>query len=134
MSKFNTIITTITVCLVVFVLWTALKIPDSVISLGSVGQTGEYQASTTVGMATGVTTILLSNVPGVLGSVIIASSSATTFRVFDATSTTDVSSTTKALFVAAPANGTYTFDINLTRGLIISLPTNFNGSYTVTYR
>lgn len=69
-----------------------------------------------------------------LGSVIVASSSATTFRVWNATSTTDIASTSLVHFVASPANGTYTFDVVAPRGLIVDMPTGFNGAYTVTFR
>lgn len=101
-------------------------------SLGSVMQTGEYQSTTTVGMTTGQRVINAN--PGTLGSIIVASSSATTFKIWNATSTTDTASSTVTQFVASPTNGTYTFDLILTRGLIIEMPTGFNGSYTITYR
>lgn len=70
----------------------------------------------------------------VLGSVIITSSSDQIFELHDATSTNDVSSTTILRIDENPALGTYTFDIILTRGLFMYMPTSFNGVYMVTYR
>lgn len=77
-----------------------------------------------------------SNVGGCeLGSVIIASSTAaSTFRLWDATSTTDVASTSIVVFPTSAVAGTYTFDIVCKRGLIIDTPTGFNGVYVVTWR
>jgi hypothetical protein len=102
-------------------------------AIGSVIQGSEYQATTTVYMQAGTQRRILANA-GTVGSIVVASSSATTFKVWDATSTTDIASTTVVHFVASPTMGTYTFDVALTRGLVIELPTGFNGSYTVTYR
>lgn len=73
----------------------------------------------------------------ILGSVVIASSSPTTalpVKIWNATSTTDVSSTTLVYIPSASANGTYTYDVVLTRGLIVELPTGFNGSFNITSR
>ena len=113
--------------------------PD--ISLGSVMPAGEYMATTTTGMKSSGHVSVVADVsgnsnllPSTLGSIIVASSSATSFTIWNATSTTDVSSTTVAVIKASVAEGTYTFDTELTRGLIVVKPAGFNGSYVVTYR
>lgn len=95
------------------------------------GEAG-YTATTTSAIAEGH--IQIKSGYGMLGSIVVASSSATTFKVWNATSTTDVASTSITNFVASPANGTYTYDVNLSRGIIVELPTGFNGAYTITYK
>lgn len=69
-----------------------------------------------------------------VGSVVIASSSATSFVLWNATSTTDTASTTLATFEAGAVEGTYTFDVVCTRGLVIEAPAGFNGSFVTTYK
>lgn len=101
-------------------------------TLGSVNQSNEYHATTTSAIADGHW--VLQTGQSVLGSVVVASSSATTFKVWNATSTTDIASSSPVQFGASPADGTYTFDIVMSRGVVIELPANFDGSYTVTYR
>ena len=112
---------------------------------GSVVQGGEYKATTTSTMGASKHQVigLINTSPAIaqssttlqtLGSVIVASSSAASMTIWNATSTTDVSSTTIAVFKASVGEGTYTFDVALTRGLIIALPAGSNGAYTITYR
>ena len=108
-----------------------LQRPES--ALGSTYPGGEYNSTTTVGMAS-VQNVISANRVVSLGSIIVASSSATTFKVWNATSTTDVASTSVFAMKAAIGEGTYTFDTELTRGLIIEKPTGFNGEYVITYR
>lgn len=99
---------------------------------GSVTVGNEYNATNTASMTVGPR--LLKTGPSVLGSVIVASSSATTFKVWNATSTLDIASSTPVIFVASPVNGTYTFDASFERGIVVELPTGYNGAYTVTWR
>lgn len=106
-------------------------------SYGSVTSGSEYYGTTTVGMSdlnsghfvtTGVTT---------LGSVVVASSSPTgILRIKDATSTTDIASTTVTIFATSTTAGTYTFDIALKRGLVIEGSSNstFNGDFVITWK
>lgn len=101
--------------------------------VGSVIPGGEYIATSTTAIPVGMRT-LVSNGPATLGSIVVASSSAATLRVWNATSTTDSASTTVAVVKASVGENTFTFDASLTRGLIIELGTGFNGAYTVTYR
>lgn len=100
---------------------------------GSVMPAGEYLATTTVGMAS-VHNIVSANRVISLGSIVVASSSATTFKVWNATSTTDIASTSVFGMKASIGEGTYTFDAELPRGLIVEKPTGFNGDYVITYR
>lgn len=69
-----------------------------------------------------------------LGSVIVTTTDASVVQIMDATSSTDVSSTTIAQFQASPALNTYTFDVRILRGLIINTVGGFAGRYTITYR
>ena len=108
-----------------------LQRPDS--ALGSTFPGGEYNATTTTGMGAVHNVVSGNRVVG-FGSIIVASSSATTFKVWNATSTTDVASTSLLTLKASIAEGTYTFDTELTRGLIVEKPTGFNGNYVITYR
>lgn len=112
--------------------------------VGSVARGQEYQATSTYVMLGGgviapspAATVLFRQIgtgDNTFGSVVVASSSATVARIWNATSTTDVGSTTIANFVAAPANGTYTFDVSAPRGIILEMTSGFNGAYTITYR
>lgn len=68
---------------------------------------------------------LLKSGPGVLGSVVITLSSATTFNLYDATTTVNggiYGTTTLAKFGASVGAGTYVFDAAFARGLIIEYP------------
>lgn len=73
---------------------------------------------------------------GTLGSIIISSTTANTyFRVWDnAVATSSATSTRIASFPVSATAGTYTFDREIQKGLIIEAPAGFAGSYTVTYR
>lgn len=114
--------------------------PDQ--AIGSVVRTGEYQATTTNSMTGDAilaarTMRLIQTGQSTLGSIVVSSTSPSTVapvRVWNATSTTDIASTSVVLMPTASANGTYTYDISLTRGLIIELPGGYNGAYTVTFR
>lgn len=71
---------------------------------------------------------------GTLGSIIVTGTSATVVELRNATSTTDISSTTIATFAASPATGTYTFDSSFSRGLAVVFTGSFVGQYVITYR
>lgn len=103
-------------------------------ALGSVQDGSEYTYGTTTaaGLKNFKSTTNTSSC--VLGSVVIASSSATSFTVKNATSTTDVGSTTIATFEANAAEGTYTFDAACSRGVSVDAPAGFNGYVITTYR
>lgn len=69
---------------------------------------------------------------GALGKIIVASSSASAFSVYDGTATT-----TGTLLVTLPASipqGEYEFDIAVRTGLIVDGAAGFNGDYVITYQ
>jgi hypothetical protein len=101
--------------------------------LGSVNDGQAYNATSTTSAISGTHQVLKSS-GGVLGSVTIASTSAFTLEIWNATSTTDSASTSIAKFKASPVEGTYMFDASLPRGIIIAPATSFNGNYTITWK
>jgi len=103
-------------------------------NVGSVQYASEYHAtSTQAGTAAGLNNIF--ERVGTLGSITIVSSSAAGgFTVYDADSVTSTPTTTIAVFPASATAGTYVFDVGLTQGLRITVPSNFNGNFITTYR
>lgn len=71
---------------------------------------------------------------GFVDFVTVASSSASTFELWNATSTTDSASTSVMKLKAAVAEGTYDVRADFPRGIIINPATGFNGQYTTTWR
>lgn len=69
---------------------------------------------------------------GVLHSVVVGLTSATVVELRDATSTTDIASTTLVTFGASPATGTYLLDVAFSRGLGVVTTGSFTGKYTIT--
>lgn len=147
----NTILASALVAIVAFVLFTILiatqtpKNADASVSQGSEYQS--YMATSTNASAT--TAIALKTTTGTLGSIVITQAATTGayFRVWDATSTATSTyqnydntstSTTYGRLVAqvktTAAEGTYTFDASMFKGVVIEVPTSWNGIYTVTYR
>jgi uncharacterized protein (UPF0333 family) len=103
--------------------------------LGSVADGNTYShATTTTNVSKVVKTTFNASPVCTLGSIVIASSSATSFVIKNATSTTDVSSSTIASFEANAAENTYTFDISCSRGIVVDAPAGFNGYVITTYR
>lgn len=100
-------------------------------TLGSVQVGSGYQSTTTAqGATAGVYS--LTSVPGVLGSIVVVSTSAVGgFTVYDAS---DSGTTTLVALPASTPAGTYTFDLNVFRGLRISVPSSFSGQFITTYR
>lgn len=103
-------------------------------NVGSVTQASEYHATSTLaGTAAGLNNIFEG--AGTLGSITIVSSSAAGgFTVYDADSATSTATTTIAVFPASATVGTYVFDVALTQGLRITVPSSFNGNFITTYR
>jgi anti-sigma28 factor (negative regulator of flagellin synthesis) len=104
-------------------------------AMGSISQDQEYNATTTTAAETRVlkTTYQTSGTCG-FGSIVVASSSATSYTIKNATSTTDIASSTIVTLKAGIAEGTYTFDATCSRGLIIEAPAGFSGFYVATWR
>lgn len=113
-----------------------IKVDEAEEKLGSVQQAGEYHATSTgVGISLSTDTELISDSSAVLGSVIIlASSSAGTLTFKNASSTTDTASTTSVVIPTSLPEGTYTFDMIFTRGLVIEPTGNLDGNFIITYR
>lgn len=122
----------LTVCVLVGAAVAASVLFTAKPAVGSVVTGSEYVYATT--SAAGLQRVKVATPVCNLGSVIISSSSATAFTVKNATSTTDVGSTTIATFEANAAEGTYTFDLACERGLAVDAPTGFNGYVITTFR
>ena len=105
--------------------------------VGSVFSGHEYTSTTTQSTSAATDYVAKSLTGGgtcSLGSVVVASTSATTLTIMNATSSTDTASTTLAIFKPSVGEGTYTFDVTCSRGIVIETPTGFDGVYTVTYK
>jgi hypothetical protein len=100
--------------------------------VGSVAIGTSYQATTTI-PTTVAGTYLIKSGSGVLGSIVVASSSSSIFSVKDA-NITGAATSTMVILKGAIGEGTYTFDMNFYNGLYITIPTNFIGEYITTYR
>lgn len=146
-NKHPTVLIGLGIILSVMFLAIILAIGKTPIANGSVGVTDEYIATSTFAKLGGTSAVnppaaatartimsLVASSTGTLGSIIVASSSATILDIWNATSTTDSASSSIAHVVASPANGTYTFDVVVDRGIIVDMPTGFNGAYTITWR
>lgn len=108
------------------------------VKVGSVAQSNEYQATTTYSKLGaplfGTAQTIISNTSGVLGSVVITGAVAGPMRFMNASSTTDISSTTLVVFPNSTAVGTYTFDIVAPRGLILETSASLLPTTTITFR
>lgn len=108
--------------------------------LGSVeSESGGYYATTTASFpATAVGgNKLLKNGPGILGSVVIVNETAGVLNFYDATTTgshTNHPTTTITTIPASLAEGTYTFDVTFSRGLIVEFPSTNMASSTITWK
>lgn len=116
---------------VFFIGFQAHRPPRTENIVGSVAQANEYHATTTYVGATAGTYTITSSTNAVLGSVVITSSTPTSFTIFDADGS---ATTTVVTFKESTAVGTYTFDIGLLRGLRITIPSGFTGNFVTTYR
>lgn len=91
-----------------------------------------YMASSTSASAN--TPIVLKTRPGTLASIIVQTTgSGAVFRLYDSAAATSSPATIVSL-PTSPVVGTYTFDETFNNGLVLEVPTGFNGIYTVTYR
>lgn len=122
---------------VILAILAALGVGQS-IHIGSVDQGGEYHATTTyskLGVPLfGVNQTIVNNTNGTLGSVVITGAVAGAMKFMDATSTTDVSSTTITVLPASLVAGVYTFDLSFYRGLIVETTSALVPTSTITYR
>lgn len=108
-------------------------------NLGSVERSHEYQATSTYAvngspLFVNPNASLCANTSGVLGSVVINGAVAGRIVIMNATSTTDVSSTTLAVIPASAAVGTYTYDLIAPRGLHTITATGLVPTSTITFK
>ena len=110
------------------------------VTVGSVGVTGEYYATSTPQGGAGWNTQKIKVGAGTLGSVIITKAGDGEFWLLDATNTPlkiDNFATTTSLLAAFPAStaaGTFTFDVNFNKGLVLYAVTGNIGTSTITFR
>lgn len=91
------------------------------------GQSYGFSTTTSQSMVTATGFQLLRSGSGILGRVIITLPTATTFNLYDATTTVNggiYGTTTLAKFGSNAGAGTYMFDIPFSRGLIIEYQGN----------
>jgi len=112
-------------------------LPEQECPLGSVEQGSEYNYRQFTGAI--ATTTQLKSGQGVFGSVIITEDQAGAVVFYDATSTTAYSKTNGTRIAdlqAALTEGTYTFDVAFTKGLVMESVDGFlfAGDWTTTWR
>ena len=116
------------------------KISPDVKPIGSVAIANEYKATTTSSLTANVALAAAGRFQlqvgeSTVGSVVVASTTASIITFKNATSTADVASTTVFTLPASLPAGTYTFDITgFPRGLAVDLPASFFGNYIITFR
>lgn len=104
-------------------------------NLGSIGVGQEYHATTTSDMTANEKHAVNAYV---LGQVVVASTSDHQVALYDATSTDAVTDGTFSTRIGTLDNniseGTYTFDAKLDNGLVVDLPSGYDGDYIILYR
>ncbi len=131
-------ITTFGIMLVVILLgavsyFTGVKERDT---LGSVSAGSEYHSTTTDSNWNSTPNRMISDCTQAVGNVVITGATAgSAFKIKDATSSTDISSTTIASFLGTATAGTYAFDSIVLRGGVGVVVTSGNvASTTITCR
>lgn len=136
----NKILGTLFVLALIVIAGVSLIGKKEVTTLGSVNVSDAYLSTTTDSGWANTPRMIASSTNGIpdiqmLGSIIIGTTHASIVEIKDATSTTDVASTTIAIIAASPAIGsTLTFDTRILRGLMVNTATGFTGRYTITYK
>jgi hypothetical protein len=114
----------------------------SVITLGldrvdsSVTFGNDYKSTEITSSVASTSPIIVKSGTGSLGSIVIASTTlGASLQIYDnAVGTSSATSTRIATFPAGTPAGTYTFDREIQRGIVVYALPAFNGSYVVTYR
>ena len=119
--------------------WTVFNWFGDQVEIGSVNIANEYHSTSTLAFDSDSTLVMAaSGTAVILGSVIIASTTPYWTTIYDATSTAAVTvgvySTKIVTFPVSAPGGTYTFDISLQDGLVITNEAGHDGEYVVTYR
>lgn len=128
-------LSSLAIIVAVIALILSINIKTPVVEFGhSVGD-ASYATSTNSTWGTVSTKMLRTNASGVLNSVLITNATAgSAFELRDATSTTDVSSTTIAVFGSGTVSGTYQFYTVFTRGLAVLMTSGNIASTTITWQ
>lgn len=131
------------IALLVFVGFQSLPV------LGSVADDGVYNYTRITNSNASTSPQIIKQGQGVLGSIVVSSTTIGTLYVYDGTVmdvklltgastaqtfSTTTATTTIAYFGPSPTSGTYTFDVAFTDNLVIMPSTDFYGSYTLTWR
>jgi hypothetical protein len=106
-------------------------------NLGSASNDAIYASKTLVqSNASTTSAVSIRGGAGILGSVVISSSTPYAISIYDgnATTTTAGGATLIATFPVSASAGTYTFDVAVRQGITVGGVAGFNGSYIVTYR
>jgi hypothetical protein len=120
-------------------------------AVGGVGSAEAYYATTTTSVdASASTSWLACTGSCILGSIVVTQpGSAGWVRIWNATSTatssyvSDVASSTRLITIGAQiaqvtgatdVGGTYMFDMEASRGIVIETSTGFDGQYIITYK
>lgn len=103
---------------------------------GSVIYGGEYSANVITSADQGTSTI--KTITGSVGSIVLTDTSSVVgfIRIYDSKATT-TATTSLSLLVeldGQATEGTYTFDVAAGAGMLIDVPSNFDGAAVVTYR
>lgn len=71
---------------------------------------------------------------GVLGQIIVASSSAQAVSIYDNDTATTTGATLITTLDASFAEGSYEFDLVVVEGIVLSFPAGYDGNLVVTHR
>ena len=131
MKRYITIIGSI---IGIAILGIVLNVPNK--ALGSVpfGNGYMYKTITTSNASsTAPTVVRVRGGAGILGSIVVASSSNKALNIYDGLTSTTTGTLITTL-KASVSEQTFTYDANVLYGIIIDMPQTFTGVYTVTYR
>lgn len=104
-------------------------------NVGSIQDGQAYNSTTTNSTWNLVPQRMLKTYGGTLGSVVVTKATAgVNIELRDATSTTDLASTTITTISSTATSGTYTFDVAFTRGLAVVQGVGNIASTTITWR
>lgn len=132
LSIFGTIVMFLGLTYVSFMTYQAIQADASTM----VGQEYKaFQATTTMAASTSTKKTM----GGAIGSFVVASSSSAGGKInlYDTAGTATTTSATTTLLVsfdARASNGTYQYDVEFTRGLLVEITSGFAGDVVLTYR
>ncbi len=131
MTKYITIIASV---IAIIVLGLFINRPTDVQGSVSFGMGYMFKTITTSNASsTAPTMVVVRGGRGILGNIVIASSSNTAIKIYDGlTSTT--TGTLIGTIKAGISEQMFTYDVNVNYGIILDMPQTFPGVYTITYR